>query len=406
MSVEQLKKYGSQALFLAGMVVVMGMVLLGIGVVHTNVSPTDLGGGDEPIKYLQDFPPTPTPIGGGCTPGDTGFLDPTAQAFDTGGDGDGFELNPTNAFADGGGNASNMNGKGDRHRFYDYGISISGNCSIRGIEVRLDWWLDAINGASSMQVELSWDGGASWTAAKTDTEETTAEHTGTLGSDTDLWGRTWALSDIDNANFRARLTSNSTVSGKDFFLDWVPVKVHYVNGIVTTGLKSPSDQAFDTGGNGDGFELNPTYAFADGGGAAEDVNSGTLIGTTCGTTGKDRHRYYDYGISIPAGSDIHGIEVRLDAWVDVSEGGSLMCTELSWDGGTSWTAFRGTSAFTASEVTYIVGGDFDGWGRTWSSTEFSDANFRVRITSLTNSGDLNRDFFLDWVPVKVHYSPP
>ena len=406
MSAEQLKKYGSQALFLAGMVVVMGMVLLGIGVVHTNVSPTDLGGGDEPIKYLQDSPPTPTPLPGSC-PGNTGLLSPTSEAFDTGGDGDGFELNPTNTFLDDAAFASNIDGKGDRHQFYDYGISIPSECNIRGIEVRLDWWLDATSGTNSMDVELSWDGGSSWTAAKTDAQETTSEHTVTLGAAVDRWGRTWAISESNNTNFRVRLTSIGS-NQRDFYVDWVPLKVHYGDAILTTGLKSPSAEAFDTGGDGDGFELNPTNAFADGGGAAQDVDSGTNTVTTCGDTGKDHHRYYDYGMSIPAGSAIHGIEVRLDAWVDTSGGNRSMCAELSWDGGTSWTAFRsipqGSGAISDAEATFILGGGADDWGRVWSSTEFSDANFRVRLNNFSDSS--TRDFFLDWVPVEVHYSPP
>ena len=55
-------------------------------------------------------------------------------------------------------------------------------CLISGIEVRLDWWLDRTTGTNSMSVELSWDGGASWTAMKTDTTETTSR----------AHGRSWA----------------------------------------------------------------------------------------------------------------------------------------------------------------------------------------------------------------------
>ncbi len=96
---------------------------------------------------------------GTCTAGDTGFLSPTAEVADTGGDADGFESNPTGAFADAGGIASNINGPADRHRYYNYAFSIPGACSVLGIEARLDWWLDAVNGINSMDVELSWDGG-------------------------------------------------------------------------------------------------------------------------------------------------------------------------------------------------------------------------------------------------------
>ncbi len=162
-----------------------------------------------------------------CWSGDTSFLSPTAEAADTGGDGDGFELIPTGAFADGGGYATNENGPGDRHRYYDYGFSVSSGCDIVGIEVRLDWWLDDTIGTNSMGVELSWDGGTSWTAAKTDSQETTGEHTVMLGGAADTWGRSWAVSELGDANFRARLTSNSDIGFRDFLLDWVAVKVYY-----------------------------------------------------------------------------------------------------------------------------------------------------------------------------------
>ena len=166
-----------------------------------------------------------------CFTGDTDFLNPSAQAADTGGDGNGFEVNPTNAFADGGGYALNVDNEGtaggDRHRFYQYGVAITPACTVKGIEVRADWWLDNLAGIQSLGVELSWDGGISWTSAKLDTVETRTEHTGLLGGATDTWGRTWTLAELSDANFRVRLTCNSTNNVRDFSLDWVSVKVYY-----------------------------------------------------------------------------------------------------------------------------------------------------------------------------------
>ena len=161
-----------------------------------------------------------------CTAGDTGFLDPAAQSADTGGGGDGFELDPTNAFADDAAFASNIGGDGDQHRYYDYGFSIKSSCDVSGIELRLDWWLDSLGGNNKMDVELSWDGGTSWTAAKSDTVESDTEHTTILGGPTDDWGRTWSATEFSDSNFRARLTTDG-VGGRNYFLDWVPVKVHY-----------------------------------------------------------------------------------------------------------------------------------------------------------------------------------
>ena len=342
-----------------------------------------------------------------CVAGNTGFLSPTAEAATTGGDGDGFELNPTNAFADDAAFASNIDGASDRHLFYNYGFSIPSACAIRGIEVRLDWYLDDIATANNMRVWLSWDGGTSLTTAlRRDTVETTTEHTTVLGSPVDRWERSWTLAELNDANFRVRLRSGSGDPFRDFFLDWVPVSVHYGDAIQTTGFLSPSAEAAVTSGSGDndGFEVTPTNAFADGGGSAQDVDGGTASSGSCTNTLRDRHQFYNYGFSIPSGSAIHGIEVRLDAWADKASNEPRMCVELSWDGGTSWTAWQRTGNLTTTEATYIEGAEADDWGRTWSDAEFSDANFRVRITNRANS--TVRDFFLDWLPVQVYYTPP
>jgi len=157
---------------------------------------------------------------------DTGWENPSANAADTGGDGDGFERNPANAYADGPGVAENRDGRGDRHRYYSYGFSIPANATINGIAVRLDWYLDDHAGTSSMGVELSWDGGSSWTTAKTDWTEPESEHTTTLGGATDTWDHGWTVAQI-NYNFVVRLACSSDRHDRDFFLDWVPVKVYY-----------------------------------------------------------------------------------------------------------------------------------------------------------------------------------
>ena len=159
--------------------------------------------------------------------GNTGLVSPTAQASDTGGDGNGFEVNPGNALSDGGGNAANNNGAGDRHRFSTYNFAIPPGATIVGIETRLDWWLDSTSGTNSMQVELSWNAGANWVSKTSTDESTSSGNTDTVGSSADTWGRVWSGSDFSNDNFRVRLTSNSSTATRDFFLDWVPVRVYY-----------------------------------------------------------------------------------------------------------------------------------------------------------------------------------
>jgi hypothetical protein len=160
--------------------------------------------------------------------GVTGFYSPSAESAGTGGSGDGFEDSPAKAFVDDGNAASSVDAlvSGDNHRFFNYGFSIVDSCAIQGIEVRLDWWLLHTTGNNNMAVQLSWDGGSSWTAAKTDSTETTSEHTAVLGSNVDTWGHTWSPSELSNSNFRVRVTTNHTDS-QTFFLDWVAANVYF-----------------------------------------------------------------------------------------------------------------------------------------------------------------------------------
>ena len=122
--------------------------------------------------------------------------------------------------------ASNVNGAGDSHRYYGYDFGLPEGAAIQGIEVRLDWYLDATQGKSKLEVQLSWDGGTSWTDAKTTNKGNATETTEILGGSSDTWGRSWALSELSSDNFRVRITCTSNQSGRDFYLDWVPVNVY------------------------------------------------------------------------------------------------------------------------------------------------------------------------------------
>ncbi len=400
------------------------------------------------------YPQQPSVAGpAGCVAGDSGLLNPTIEAAANGGNDDGFELNPSAAFADGAEYATNQDGPRDRHQYSGYGYALPDGCAVAGIEVRLDWWLADTGGNNSMRVQLSPDGGQTWSETKSDSQETTAEHTAVLGGPSDAWGRAWTAQELSDANFVLRISTHCggpSCGSQDFFLDWVPIIVHVAPpptptatetppatpttidtptptvtntavptltstlepaatatntttptatappalcGAGDTGFLNPSAEAADTGGDGNGFELNPIYGFGNDSLHAENHNGAG-----------DRHRYYDYGISIPAGCVVAGIEVRLDWWLDSRSGGNRMNVELSWDGGASWTSARADSTKTTSEHTTVLGGSSDTWGRDWTAAELSDSNLRVRLTS--NSNRSARDFFLEWVPVRVFYAAP
>ena len=168
------------------------------------------------------------------------------------------------------------------------------------------------------------------------------------------------------------------------------------------GFLSPASNAPEGGGDGNGFQSNPTNAYALDGAVATDGNSGSGTSTSCANSGKDRHRFYDFGISVPSGASIAGIEVRLDARVDSTSGTPKSCVQLSWDGGASWTAAKETATLGTTLGTFILGGATDTWGRTWTAANLANASFRVRIINVASS--TSRDFFLDWIAVRPHFA--
>lgn len=180
----------------------------------------------------------------------------------------------------------------------------------------------------------------------------------------------------------------------------------YLGATAGTGFLNPTahQAVTSSSGDNDGYGSNPTRAYSDNNSFAVDTNSGNGTGTSCGGSDKDKHRYYDYNISLPDGADVDGIEVRLDARADSTTGSPFICVELSWDGGTTWTTAKSTSTLATTEATYTLGGSTDTWGRTWSTDDLSNSNFRVRVSNVAS--DTSRDFSLDYVGVKVHSDSP
>lgn len=174
---------------------------------------------------------------------------------------------------------------------------------------------------------------------------------------------------------------------------------------VATGFVGPTANAAVTSGSGDnnGYQTNPANAHLDDGLFAVDTNSGTATSTSCTATSKDRHVFRDYGFSLPGGATIGGIEVRLDARADSTNGSPRLCVQLSWNGGTTWTAAKTTGTLTTAEASYTVGGAADTWGRAWTTGELANSAFRVRVTDVASS--TQRDFSLDYVGVQVRYQP-
>ena len=91
------------------------------------------------------------------------------------------------------------------------------------------------------------------------------------------------------------------------------------------------------------------------------------------------HVFNTFGFTVPTGNTIQGIEVKLDSRYSSSAG--TISVDLSWNAGSNYTSTKLTPTLTATDAVYTLGSESDTWGRSWSSSEFSDANLRVRVTA-------------------------
>lgn len=163
---------------------------------------------------------------------------PSGQAATSGGDNNGFQVSPENMLADDGAYATDINsgtnnnqsctnsGK-DKHLVRDFNLALpAGKTVVRGLEVRLDGMADSTSGAPKFCVQLSWNGGSSWTSAKSTPTLITTELTYVLGSAIDLWGRSsWSITQLNNTNFRVRISAVAGSTSRDFSLDVVGIRI-------------------------------------------------------------------------------------------------------------------------------------------------------------------------------------
>ena len=158
---------------------------------------------------------------------------------------------------------------------------------------------------------------------------------------------------------------------------------------LNTGWKSPTANENATGG-----VSYPEKSYT-------SDNNRTLIADAAG-------QYYDlktFGFSIPAGASINGILVSVEmSSANPPQKGAFQI-KMSYDGGSNWSSTSSTQTTTSGTDAYFnVGGATDTWGRAWSQSEFSDANFRVRV--LGNSTEAEATTNIDHVRVKVWYTDP
>lgn len=116
------------------------------------------------------------------------------------------------------------------------------------------------------------------------------------------------------------------------------------------------------------------------------------------------------GITNPGANQnlvVEGLEVRLtDAFVSASCSNSTIGVEVSWNGGTTWSTalVSPTLGTNTSSGDYILGVNTStaAWGgHTWTRADFSDANFRVRLTANKGCAAAGTSLRVDMLDVRV-----
>lgn len=181
----------------------------------------------------------------------------------------------------------------------------------------------------------------------------------------------------------------------------------------STGALAPGANAAraSSAGDNDGFETSASNV----GGTvdtayATSASTGTGNATDgCATFNQsedDAHDFYNFGIAPPANSTIDGIQVDLNGKWSTNSGTNQLCVEISWDGGTSWTATGYASGdLQTAAASKTLGGAADTWSRTWTVSELSDGNFRLRVM-IDPSASNTTTASLDSLTVTVTYTPP
>ena len=159
-----------------------------------------------------------------------------------------------------------------------------------------------------------------------------------------------------------------------------------------TGAKFPTN-------NGEDYNnfTNPANAYADN----ETYATSTI------STSALYHDYYDFTFGVPEGATINGVEVKVEGYSNGELYEPYWLCALSHDGGTTYTANKGSYGTTdirvAPEKIVTMGSSSDDWGKEdWDDTHFSNANFRVRIGHIQAYSTYT--CYLDYITVKVYYT--
>jgi hypothetical protein len=184
------------------------------------------------LTATQNFALTPYPIT------TTSYKFPTSAVAAPGGDGNGYQTAPASWWSAFDGTVATDASSGtassqtcgastrDQEVFTGYAFGSLGSGSVLGVQVQLRGRASSTGNSPKFCIQLSSDG-ANWTAGKVTSTLKTSLTTYTLGTTSDLWGRSWTAAQLAAGTLRVRITDLANSTARSFYLDGVSVAVTY-----------------------------------------------------------------------------------------------------------------------------------------------------------------------------------
>lgn len=161
---------------------------------------------------------------------------------------------------------------------------------------------------------------------------------------------------------------------------------------------TPTDTGFVIAGAGANVDT-AGEAWANPGNITADDGTNAAVVIFSATT-SDRLRASNFGLSVPAGATIDGIEIQ--AQLNNSFGNAVWdYVNVGKDNSTLGTAKDPNVALTATVTNYTQGGPSDLWGLSWTVAEVNASTFQVLISETAPD---SHNCLCDAIWVKVYYT--
>jgi len=162
-------------------------------------------------------------------------------------------------------------------------------------------------------------------------------------------------------------------------------------------LTKGGNSAVNEGGGNDNWNNVTNVLALDGNYARVDV------------TKNDTSKYakaYNYQFNIPDDATINGVIMRITRYSE-NDGNItdnevyLIDTSRNPKGSNKATS----TGWAESAETVAYGGSSDLWGASWTVADINNANFGIAI-STANDASSNRNSYIDYLEISIHYSRP